>query len=38
VIALTYSGRQVTEIATINGYDPAGGYQLTPVAGEEEPS
>ena len=38
VIALTPSGRQVTEIATINGYDSAGGYQLTPVADEEEPS
>jgi hypothetical protein len=38
VIALTPSGRQVTEIATISGYDPTIGYQLTPVADEEEPS
>ena len=36
VIALTPSGRQVTEIATINGYDSAAGYKLTPIADEEE--
>jgi type IV secretion system protein VirB11 len=36
VIAPTPSGRRVTEIATMSGYDPAGGYQLTPLAGEEE--
>jgi hypothetical protein len=36
VIALTPSGRQVTEIATMSGYDPAGGYQLTPLADEGE--
>jgi hypothetical protein len=36
VIAQTPSGRQVTEIATMSACDPAGGYQLTPLADEEE--
>ena len=36
VIALTPNGRRITEIATINGYDPANGYQLTAVEDERE--
>jgi P-type conjugative transfer ATPase TrbB len=32
-IAMTPAGRRITEIATINGYDPTTGHRVEPVAG-----